>query len=179
MKPGFFVTGTDTGVGKTLVSCALLHALSETGKSVAGMKPVAAGGDDATWLMQASSVSLPRKLANPWALDIAASPNISANLAGLEIGIGSILDAYREIEADVVIVEGIGGFMVPLNATETLSDLAKHLAIPVILVVGMRLGCITHALLTQAAVRAAGLELAGWVANSIDPGMDYARENIL
>ncbi|MBY0579572.1 MAG: dethiobiotin synthase, partial [Burkholderiales bacterium] len=176
MKRGFFVTGTDTGAGKTTVSCALLHAFSKTGKSTAGMKPVASGGDDAEKLMQASSVAISRDLANPYNCGEPLAPHIAAQRAGIEIDLEFIVEAYGKIEADVVIVEGIGGFLVPLNRRQDASDLARRLGLPVILVVGMRLGAINHALLTGEAIKSRGLRLAGWVANRIDPDVQAFEE---
>ncbi|NNM81183.1 MAG: dethiobiotin synthase [Burkholderiales bacterium] len=178
MKKGFFVTGTDTGIGKTFASCALLHAFSASGKSAAGMKCVSAGGDDAQWLERASSIPAPARLANPYPLKTPASPHIAAGIEGIGIETERIAKAYGEIRSDVVIVEGVGGFLVPLNERELVSDLAKRLSLPVIVVVGMRLGCISHALLTFAAIRSCGLPIAGWIANRIDPEMSYFDENI-
>jgi dethiobiotin synthetase len=185
---GFFVTGTDTGVGKTLTACALLHAFSARGLRTAGMKPVAAGArrssgewrnDDVERLAAASSITAPRALLNPYCFEPSIAPHLAAQAAGVTIALHAIVAAYRELaaRADVVIVEGVGGFYVPLNAQEDAADLAQCLGLPVLLVVGMRLGCLNHALLTAQAIRARGLTLAGWVANHIDPAMTHAGDN--
>lgn len=185
MGQGYFVTGTDTGIGKTTVSCALLHAFAAQGKKVAGMKPMAAGRENGQWLdvellLAASNANVARQDVNPYAFDPPISPHIAAQQAGMEIDLSVIHRAYRQLcaEADIVIVEGAGGFLVPVNQHRTGADLAKTLNLPVILVVGMRLGCLNHALLTAQAIRAAGLPLAGWVANCIDPQMKVLSENI-
>ena len=184
-----FVTGTDTGVGKTLVSAALLHALARQHARVVGMKPVAAGlvlhegqwaSEDVLMLRAASSVRVPPELDNPVALPEPLSPHLAAACAGRQVGVAQLLQAQRALMAlaDVVLVEGAGGWRVPLNDDETLADLARAMAAPVVLVVGLRLGCLNHALLTAEAIRADGLTLAGWVANSIDPEMARREENI-
>jgi dethiobiotin synthetase len=185
VSSGFFVTGTDTGVGKTLVACALLRALASTGKSVIGMKPVAAGGEGGRWsdvdaLVRASSVPAPVKLVNPYAFQPAIAPHIAATIARSRIDIETIARACEELSrrAQVVVVEGVGGFLVPLNERETAADLARRLAFPVVLVVGMRLGCLNHALLTSAQVEATGLRCAGWVANCIVTDMPQLDANI-
>ena len=185
----FFVTGTDTGVGKTLVSAALLHTLAQRHARVVGMKPVAAGlvqqagvwvSEDVLMLRAASTVQVPPELDNPVALPEPLSPHLAAAHAGRHVSVAQLLRAQRELltRADVVLVEGAGGWRVPLNETETLADLARAMAAPVVLVVGMRLGCLNHALLTAEAIRADGLTLAGWVANSVDPDMACRDENI-
>jgi dethiobiotin synthetase len=186
MSQGYFITGTDTGVGKTLVSCLLLHAFASKGKTAVGMKPVAAGCENGKWrdvelLAAASNVTAPREYRNPYALVPPIAPNVAANRAGINIDINVIRQAYLELQkkADAVIVEGVGGFLVPLNDHQDSADMAEALGLPVILVVGMRLGCINHALLTARSVRAAGLTLAGWVANRIDPEMAAFDENVL
>lgn len=189
MTTAFFVTGTDTEVGKTLVSCALVHHLRRTHARVAGMKPVAAGtvdtadgpdNEDAIALRAAASVQVPRALANPYCLPLPLSPHLAARAAGVTLDIDLLVDRYRQLAAlaDAVVVEGAGGFHVPLDDTRTGADLAERLALPVVLVVGLRLGCLNHALLTADAVRARGLRLAGWVANRIDPAMSAADDNI-
>jgi dethiobiotin synthetase len=184
LSRGYFVTGTDTGVGKTLVACALLHAFAACGKSVIGMKPVAAGSEngrhaDVDALVAASSVQADAKLINPYAFEPPIAPHIAAGLSGTTISLDVIADAFGMLarQADVVIVEGAGGFMIPLNERETSADLARKLALPVVLVVGMRLGCLNHALLARQAIAAAGLECAGWVCNAIDPRMLRCEEN--
>lgn len=185
MAQGYFVTGTDTGVGKTTVSCALLRAFAAQGKKAVGMKPVVAGSENGRWhdveqLIAASNINAAREHINPYAFDPPVSPHIAAQQASVEIDLTVIQRAYQALssQADVVIVEGAGGFLVPVNQTQNGADLARALNLPVILVVGMRLGCLNHALLTVQAIRAAGLTLAGWVANCIDPQMQVLEENI-
>lgn len=186
MTKGYFVTGTGTGVGKTVASCALLHAFSARGKTTVGMKPVAAGRENGKWkdvelLAAASTVAAPREQVNPYALNPPIAPHIAASLAGINIDINVVRQAYLELQkiADVVIVEGAGGFLVPLNDRQDSADMAQALGLPVIVVVGMQLGCLSDALLTAQAVRATGLPLAGWVANRIDPQMASFDENVL
>ena len=189
MTFGVFVTGTDTGVGKSLASAALLHALARHHPRVVGMKPVAAGAEphggqlaneDAIALRAASTVAVPVELDNPVLLPDPLSPHIAAARAGTTISIPAIVHSYRHLAplADAVVVEGAGGFHVPLSDTETGADLAQALGMPVVLVVGLRLGCLNHAALTAEAVRARGLALAGWVANRVDPQMLAPEENI-
>lgn len=187
---GFFVTGTDTGVGKTLVTAALLVNAASRGLRAAGLKPVAAGcvrragqlvNDDALLLQAHGNPPLDYGSVNPVALEPGIAPHVAAARAGQDIRAGALADQVRRVAAgahDVVLVEGAGGWLVPINATETLADLARLLGYPVILVVGMRLGCLNHALLSVAAIRAAGLELAGWVANSTGPPMEAFEENL-
>jgi dethiobiotin synthetase len=186
---GFFVTGTDTGVGKTLVSCALLHAFAKRGLRVIGMKPVAAGAqlingvwinDDVEALIAASNVNARREAVNPYCFEPPIAPHIAASIQKNIIEIIYLKKSYQQLSvlADVVVIEGAGGFCVPLNDTETSADLARELALPVVLVVGMRLGCLNHALLTAEAIRARGLRLAGWIANHIDPAMAHADANV-
>jgi dethiobiotin synthetase len=186
---GCFVTGTDTGVGKTLVAAALLHVLARQHRRVVGMKPVAAGvirvgnawhSEDAMALRAASTIDVPPQLDNPVLLPAPLSPHIAAERAGVRIEINQIVSCYRELarRADAVVVEGAGGFHVPLSESATGADLAQALNLPVLLVVGLRLGCLNHAALTAEAIRVRGLTLAGWVANRIDPKMDAQKENI-
>ena len=186
---GLFVTGTDTGVGKTWVSCALLQAFAAQGHRVAGMKPVAAGcrrvgdvllSEDVELLCAASNVRLPLHQINPYAFEPPLAPHIAAAWSGVEIAVPGIVEAFEalRLQTDVVVVEGVGGFRVPLNAREDTADMAVALGLPVILVVGMRLGCLNHALLTAEAIARRGLKLAGWVANGLDPGMVALQENI-
>jgi len=182
---GFFVTGTDTGVGKTLVACGLLSALARSGKSVVGMKPVAAGSVAGRWadveaLSGASNVRAEPRLINPYAFDPAIAPHVAAKLAGVEIEIEVIAHAGETLSrlADCIVVEGIGGFLVPLNARQTGADLAIRLGLPVVLVVGMRLGCLNHALLTRWQIEHSRLRCAGWVANCILPEMPHLKDNI-
>jgi dethiobiotin synthetase len=184
-----FVTGTDTEIGKTLVSSAILHKLAASGRRACGMKPVAAGAelidgelrnDDADMLRAAGNVHLPSSITTPFMLKEPAAPHIAAALEGVTIEPVPILAAYAEIQAasDAVVVEGVGGFRVPFNDDFDSADLAAQLNLPVILVVGLRLGCINHALLTVEAIVERGLVLAGWVANTVDPNMRFVRENI-
>lgn len=186
---GFFITGTDTGVGKTLVACALLRAFAARGLRVIGMKPVAAGAqlsngvwinDDVEQLISASNVEAPRDAINPYCFAPAIAPHIAAGLQNKVIENKCLLDNYQRLSAlaDVVVIEGAGGFCVPLNDLESSADLARQLALPVLLVVGLRLGCLNHALLTCEAIRARGLTLAGWVANQIDPALAHTDANI-
>jgi dethiobiotin synthetase len=185
----YFITGTDTEIGKTLTSCALLHALAQAGLRAAGMKPVAAGAElrDGVWcnedvdaLAAAASLALPRELTTPYLLRDAIAPHIAAAREGIHIDLAHILHCYRQVaqQADAVVVEGVGGFRVPLAADADTADLAQRLALPVILVVGLRLGCLSHALLTAEAIAARGLRLAGWVANTVDAGMPHLQANV-
>jgi dethiobiotin synthetase len=185
----YFVTGTDTGVGKTLVAAALLHALARRYPRVVGMKPVAAGqvrvgaswaSEDTLALRHASTVQVPPELDNPILLPDPLSPHIAAERAGVRIDIAELVRRYSALalRADAVVVEGAGGFHVPLSDTETGADLARALGLPVVLVVGLRLGCLNHAMLTAEAIVARGLTLAGWVANRIDPAMQAQEDNI-
>ena len=182
----YFVTGTDTGVGKTLISCALLHAFAAQGLRVAGMKPVAAGCDDddhnedAKQLRAACNILASYGQINPYNFYHPIAPHIAARHVGISVNFERILTSFRELaaQADVVVVEGVGGFKVPLNDKQDTADLAQQLELPVILVVGMRLGCLSHALLTADAIAAYGLRLAGWVANVVDAHMPALRDNI-
>ncbi|MFA6902958.1 MAG: dethiobiotin synthase [Gallionellaceae bacterium] len=182
----YFVTGTDTGVGKTLISCALLYAFAAQGKRVVGMKPVAAGCDDdglnedVKKLRAATNILASLGQINPYSFLHPVAPHIAARNAGVQINLQRILESYNELasQADVVIVEGAGGFQVPLNNTEDSADLAVALGLPVILVVGMRLGCLNHALLTMRAISACGLKCAGWIANVTDAEMAVLDDNI-
>jgi len=188
-EPSLFVTGTDTGVGKTVVACALLHRLRARGLRAVGMKPVAAGVEatpdgrvnpDVVALRRASSWLAPLDQVNPYCFEPLIAPHVAAALAGERIEIGPIRKAFAALRAaaDAVVVEGVGGFLVPLNESEDASDLAAALGLPVVLVVGMRLGCLNHALLTQQSIARRSLRLAGWIANSIDPGMVRFDENL-
>lgn len=189
MKKGFFITGTDTGVGKTLIATAMVHGFAQAGRKVVGMKPVAAGADwhgdqplneDVAQLMAASNVKAALAHINPYVFESPIAPHIAAAQAGVSMSIPKIKSDFEVLanSADVVVVEGAGGFLVPLNDSEDMADLAVALGLPMILVVGMRLGCLNHALLTVAAIEARGLRLAGWVANTIDPQMANFTENL-
>ncbi len=186
-----FVTGTDTEIGKTLVSCALLRGFAQAGLCAAAMKPIAAGAyfnaedgmwhnEDADQLDAASGALLPPEVRTPYLLKMPAAPHIVAAQEGRTLQLAPIVDCHREAmrRADVVVVEGVGGFRVPLDHRRDTADLALALNLPVVIVVGVRLGCINHALLTADAIAARGLHLAGWVANIVDPNMRFAGENI-
>lgn len=186
---GLFIAGTDTGVGKSLAACALLHALAPRYRRTVGMKPVAAGADwhagqwaneDVLALRAASSLCVPAALDNPVLLAAPLSPHIAAARAGQAIDIAHIAASYRQLaaQADAVVVEGAGGWHVPLSPQHTGADLAQALGLPVLLVVGLRLGCLNHAALSAQAIAASGLPLAGWVANHLSADMDGAQDNI-
>ncbi len=186
---GYFIAGTDTGVGKTMIATALISHLVAAGQRVVAMKPVSAGcvrteagclNDDVVQLREAANVAVSLDLVNPYAFEPAIAPHIAAQQMGVEIDLARIEQAYRNIaaQADWVIVEGVGGFLVPLNATQTAGDLVQRLALPVILVVGMRLGCLNHALLTVEAMQRRDIFVAGWIANRIDPDMMAFEENL-
>lgn len=182
----YFVTGTDTDVGKTLISCALLYAFADQGVSTAGFKPVAAGCDadghneDAQRLRMAGNVQTSYGQVNPYCFPQAIAPHLAARQEDIRIDLSHIVTSCHALQAlaDIVIVEGAGGFVVPLNDTQDSGDLAEQLGLPIILVVGMRLGCLNHALLTVQAIAARGLVLAGWVANCVDEQMAMRDENI-
>lgn len=180
MTQGFFITGTDTEVGKTRVTLAVMAALQVLNKQVVGMKPVASGcsessdglrSDDALQIIQQASTKQKYTLVNPYAFAAPIAPHIAAQNAGVTIDLNRIISAYRALQAnaDIVVVEGVGGWRVPLGDNTTLSDMVRQLGLPVIMVVGLRLGCINHALLTAEAIRADGIEMIGWVANRIEP----------
>ena len=184
-----FVTGTDTEIGKTLVASALVHMQALRGWRVAAMKPVAAGAEwrdgrlcneDADVLAACVSVPLPHEITTPYLFKTPAAPHIAASLEDKVIDRMHLLDCYQQVraQADAVVVEGVGGFRVPLNDNYDTADMAKDLGLPMVLVVGMRLGCISQALLTAEAIAARGLSLMGWVANTVDPHMLYPQENI-
>ncbi len=190
MAQAFFITGTDTDAGKTSVAAGLLCAAKQQGCSTLAMKPVASGCDmsteglrnsDALALIAQSTVPLPYTQINPYAFAPAIAPHIAAQEAGVEL---SVADLYRtaqvilQQQADFTLIEGAGGWRVPISATEFLSDFAIALQLPVILVVGVKLGCINHALLTAQAIINDGLELAGWVANVVDPSCARLAENL-
>lgn len=181
---GLFVTGTDTGIGKTRVALGLMDLLQRRGLRVVGMKPVATGceyvegvlgNDDARRLQRASSGTFPYECINPYAFEPPVSPNIAAELAGHGIDLGVVVERYHFLQrnSDRVIVEGVGGWEVPLNDRERVSDLARLLGLPVILVVGLRLGCLNHAILSERSILAAGVDYRGWFANAFSK--DFAR----
>lgn len=189
MKKAFFVTGTDTNVGKTLVAAGLLVAANQRGLTTAALKPVAAGCEktefglrnaDALLLQSVATQKLDYEQINPYALEAAIAPHIAAQLEKRSLTADRISGFCRGAlsSANFMLVEGAGGWRVPLNPRETLADVAKNLNLPVILVVGIRLGCINHALLTFEAIVRDGLAVAGWVANCVDPEMPVLQENI-
>lgn len=178
MTRGVFITGTDTEIGKTVVARLLVTALVQRGETVAVMKPVAAGSertaegwrnDDALALMAAANVEAPYELVNPYALARPVSPHLAAAEAGVDIELDRVVACYQALAARAswVVVEGVGGWHVPLSEDETVADMAGALDLPVILVVGMRLGCLNHALLTDQAIRASRARTLGWVANCL------------
>lgn len=185
----FFIAGTDTDVGKTYVSLDLIRSLVKRGEKVGVMKPVSAGCEwaqgewqnaDALALIEASNVQQPYSEVNPYAYEQFVSPHIAAKLSGRDIDLDLIFDTFQQIKgrSDSVLVEGAGGWLTPISERQSMADIAKKLDIPVILVVGIKLGCLNHAQLTARAIKEAGLSLAGWVANELDPNMSYLNENI-
>jgi dethiobiotin synthetase len=189
MKRAVFVSGTDTGVGKTLLSAALLAALNAAGRTAVGMKPVASGcratpaglrNADAEILVAHSAGDPAYADVNPYALPEPIAPHLAAAHAHVEIGLDPIKAAFSTLyaKADSVVVEGVGGWSVPLSATLLQADIVRALALPVILVVGLRLGCLNHTLLSARAIAADGCTLLGWIGNRIDPGMACAEENL-
>lgn len=186
---GFFITGTDTEIGKTFVSSLLIKLLVDEGLKVIGMKPIASGAktidgslknDDALSLIQASNVDVDYKKINPYVFEPAISPHLAAEDAGVEIDIKNIKNEFLDLKnkSDLVVVEGVGGWYAPLSFNTTVADLAEELNQPIILVVGLRLGCLNHALLTAQAIRQSGLVIAGWIANHIEKDFSVAEKNI-
>lgn len=186
---GIFITGTDTEIGKTFVSSLLIKILAEENLKVAGMKPVASGAkvidgalknDDALSLMQASNVDADYKIINPYVFEPAVSPHIAAEQIDIEIDLIKIKNNFEQLEkiSDVVVVEGVGGWYAPLTCHTTVADLAETLKLPIILVVGLRLGCLNHALLTAQAIRQSGLPIAGWIANHVEQDFSSVEKNI-
>lgn len=186
MNKAFFITGTDTEIGKTHATCALLSSASHIGLRAAGLKPIAAGtdasgkNDDVARLMTYSNVSLAERTINPWLLKAPVSPHIAANLESIEITLEPILNAFKIAQqvSDIIFVEGVGGLYAPISDTLTQPDLIKALDIPVILTIGLKLGCLNHALLTAEAIKCHGLRFAGWIGNRIDPAFDAEHANI-
>ncbi|MGH8030295.1 MAG: dethiobiotin synthase [Arenimonas sp.] len=185
--PSYYLTGTDTGAGKTFATCALLDAARAAGRTALGMKPVASGclwtergwrNEDALALLAHGSSAVDYAQVNPYALPAATAPEIAAALAGTEIELAPILAAHAHLaaRADLVFVEGVGGWLAPLSATLDQPALARALGLPVILVVGLRLGCLNHARLSARAILADGFVLAGWIASDVDPAMEYTGE---
>lgn len=184
-----YVSGTDTGIGKTLASCALLHALRGHGLRAVGMKPVASGcaridgewrNEDALALQAAGAAGIGYAEINPFALEHPLAPELAARDAGIEVSLPPILDAHARLSAhaDALIVEGVGGWAAPLSATLMQADLVRALRVPVLLVVGLRLGCLNHALLSARAIAADGVHLAGWIASHVDPAMERVDDNL-
>lgn len=183
MTTAMYVTGTDTGVGKTVASCALLHALRARGLRAVGMKPVASGceriegawrNEDALALVQASALRLEYALHNPYALPAATAPQLAARDAGVQVALPAIASAYAALrgQAEAVVVEGVGGWAAPLADGFEQAELARALQLPAVLVVGLRLGCLSHARLTARAVEADGIALLGWIGSTVDPDFD-------
>ena len=187
---GYFVTGTDTGVGKTWVTTLLMRQLRESGSRVAGFKPLASGAEkvgdnwqqeDVEAMKQCASVDLPHHLINPYCFEPPIAPYIAAKQAGVQMSVSELEAVVRKqlaFEVDAIVVEGAGGFIQPVNDSESLADLAVALQLPVVMVVGIRLGCINHALLTHDSIVSRGLPFAGWYANCIDPDVLCEREQI-
>ncbi|HEY8245543.1 MAG TPA: dethiobiotin synthase [Casimicrobiaceae bacterium] len=184
---GVFVTGTDTGVGKTVVCVALLRALVAGGVRAVGMKPIAAGFDEALGvnadvaaLAAAGNVDAPLADRNPYAFSEPIAPHVAAHREGATIDLERVAQAYARLaaRADVVVVEGAGGPLVPIGPRHDMLDIPRRLALPVVLVVGVRLGCLSHALSAELAVRARGLRLAGWIATRVDPAMAQANASV-
>ncbi|XQA68943.1 dethiobiotin synthase [Xanthomonas sacchari] len=184
-----YVTGTDTGIGKTIASTALLHALRARGQRAVGMKPVASGctreadgwrNEDALALQEASTPRPRYDDLNPYALPLPLAPELAAADAGVQLDLAPIAAAFDRLraQADVVVVEGVGGWAAPLSATLDQADLARALGLPVVLVVGLRLGCLNHARLSAAAIAADGLQCIGWIGNEIDPAMERIDDNM-
>ena len=190
MSKHYFVTGTDTEIGKTTIAAGLLHAARLRGLTTAGVKPVAAGcertpdglrNEDALALQAECNPELAYELINPVTLEAAIAPHIAAREENVPLTAQALAGACRQVfdrQADLTLVEGAGGWCVPLNDDELLSEVAIALKLPVVLVVGMRLGCINHALLSCRAIATDGLHLAGWVANHVDPDMSRQAENL-
>ncbi|OBR76085.1 dethiobiotin synthase [Xanthomonas arboricola] len=187
--PALYVTGTDTGIGKTMASTALLHALRRQGHTAVGMKPVASGcehtpqgwrNEDALALQAASAPQPDYAPLNPYALPAPLAPELAAADVGVTLSLEPIAQAFAQLraQAEVVVVEGVGGWAAPLSADLDQADLVRALKLPVVLVVGIRLGCINHARLTAAAIAADGLDCIGWIANEVDPQMERIEENI-
>jgi len=183
---GVFITGTDTDAGKTVISTAIVDVIKNKGFRVAGMKPIASGcdvtaeglrNDDAMQLIEHANVELPYELVNPYSFEPAIAPHIAAEQVQTEIDLNLIYEKYQEIQqsCDAVVVEGAGGWLVPINNSQTMADLAKLLSLPVVLVVGIRLGCINHALLSVEVIKQSGLPFLGWVANNVEVNRESAQ----
>jgi dethiobiotin synthetase len=189
MPQGFFITGTDTGCGKTAITLGLMHRLQQAGKRVLGMKPIASGAEmsssglrneDALNIQAQGSIELPYEQVNPFAYAPPIAPHLAAEAAAEPIEMERIGEIFHQLseQTDVILVEGVGGWSVPLSESESLGDLARRLDLPVIMVVGLRLGCINHALMTEACIGLSGCRLAGWVGNLVEPDMAAQSGNI-
>ena len=189
MSSGYFITGTDTECGKTEITLGLMQILQNRGKAVLGMKPVASGAEltmdglrneDALRIQRHCSAPVPYELVNPYAFEPPVAPHLAAEMAEQEINFKLIQECYERLTTmtDQVLVEGVGGWRVPLGVDGDVSDLARALNLPIILVVGMKLGCINHALLSVEAIKSDGLTIAGWVANIMDPKMLELEANL-
>ena len=187
MARGIFISGTDTGVGKTAVAVAMLQSLIACGVRAAGMKPVAAGfasgariNGDVAAMAAADGLALPSAMRNPYGFEPPIAPHLAARDVGIEIDLDTIAHAWAQIArvADVIIVEGAGGVLVPLGPRQDMLDVPARLGLPILLVVGMRLGCLNHALLSMEAIRKRGLAFDGWIANRFDPGMARVDDNV-
>jgi dethiobiotin synthetase len=185
---GVFITGTDTEVGKTVVASAMVRSLADAGQRIAVMKPIAAGAEptpeglrnaDAVELIAGANVPAPYEIVNPYCLKLPASPHIAAANEGISIKLAPIIQAFGQLTrtSDLVVVEAAGGWHAPINEVETMADVAAALDLPVVLVVGLRLGCLSHALLTAQAIEDRGLTFAGWVGNHLQSHFAYAAEN--
>lgn len=186
---GFFIAGTDTGVGKSLVAVGLIKALVNQGHRVAGMKPIAAGADmtehglrndDALALHAAGNVDADYVTTNPYCFPAPVSPHIAARETGVTIDIAHIVRSFEQLasRADCVVVEGAGGWLAPVSDTQTMADIAQALGLPVVLVVGLRLGCLSHALLSAQSIYASGLTLSTWIGSHVDPQFSRPAENL-
>ncbi|MCG8488382.1 MAG: dethiobiotin synthase [Chromatiales bacterium] len=186
---GLFITGTDTGCGKTEVTLGLMHKLQQQGEQVVGMKPIASGAastdqglrnEDALRIQAQATLELPYQQVNRFVYQPAIAPHLAALQAGEPIDIAEVVEGYQSLagRVDHVLVEGVGGWHVPLGEQDTLADLARALGLPVVMVVGMRLGCLNHALMTAECMLNAGVSFAGWVANQVDPEMSAREENL-
>lgn len=189
MTRGIYITGTDTGIGKTTAACALLHALRARGLHAVGMKPVASGcermhdgwrNDDALRLLAASDPQPDYALVNPYALPVPVAPELAAADVGVAVALDPLRVAFDTLSvlADIVVVEGVGGWAAPLSAQLDQAELARTFGLPVLLVVGLRLGCINHARLTANAIRNDGLHLLGWIGSAVDPDFQRSGENV-
>lgn len=185
-RTGYFITGTDTAIGKTTCAVLLIHELVRQKWRVAGMKPIASGAqrgplglrnDDALRLQTAANIPLAYEIVNPYCFEPPIAPHLAAQDAGVEIQIKRLCEILDTLNADKVVVEGAGGWWTPLNEQQTFADLALAFNLPVILVVGMRLGCLNHATLTYDAIIRSGIPCAGWIANHVDPEMAYPERN--